>query len=128
MSYLYNIIDPKSLVSLSYEDKKIIIQELIMYGNYTLFDKFSIIFDKPIYDILTVDEILVVIPLNMDFLLFEYIIDNYTFENGHNFFYNYAILTDNFDIKTKVYEYFEDNHSDLILDNLKMYNKLIENK
>ena len=58
--------------------------------------------------------------------LFEYILNTYRFKNGQQFFYNYAVHSDSVRIKELVYDYFIENFSHVVFDNMDMYEALIE--
>jgi hypothetical protein len=108
-------------------EKKELMFDIILNGKYIYFDKFKKIFDDDITKYITSDEMLIYLPTNADAAMIEYILKNYTFEQGQYFFYNYAINNENKEIKKLIYEYFVENHSDILIDNMSKYNDLIEN-
>ena len=65
--------------------------------------------------------------MNIDFELFEYILTNYKFTQGQHFFYNYAKYSEDMDIRELVYNYFIDNFSHVVVDNMAMYEELLGN-
>ncbi len=127
MTKLYDIISVESLKKLSDLEKKELMFDIILNGKYIYFDKFKKIFDDEITKYITSDEMLIYLPTNADAEMIEYILKHYTFEQGQYFFYNYAINNENKEIKKLIYEYFVENHSDILIDNMSKYNDLIEN-
>lgn len=126
MSILYEIIKPEILINESYEFKKTFLSEIISSGSIQYYNKFKPIIDQPLNEIYTSQEILIILTLHIDVELFELILSSFKFDNVIAFFFNYANHNDNLAIRESVYNYIVENHSDLIIDNMDMYEKLLK--
>lgn len=124
MTILYDILDNKVLSGLSVENKKIFISEVILTGNFEYFKKFSVGLNMT--EVFNSDEILKLLPMNIDTDLLNYFLETFEFNQGMNFFYNYALFNDNNSIREVIYEYFVENYSDIIFEKMNMYSKLVE--
>lgn len=127
MSVLYDILTPTELEGLSEDKKKEFLSEIITFGKIKYFEKFRGIMKKDIFETLTSSEILTLLPMVIDAELFQLILDNYSFEQGQHFFYNYASYNENKNIKEMVYNYFVEHFSDVLFDKMAKYEALIEN-
>ena len=127
MSVLYKILTTDDLIALTIEQKMDFISEIIMTGSFEYFEKFIGVLDDNIYEYISSAEVLELLPMKIDPQLLSFIIDNYEFEQGQHFFYNYAYHNDNLEIKRIVYDYFVENYSHIMLDNMGKYESLLEN-
>lgn len=127
MSILYELLSVEDLKELSEENKVELISEIILTGRYDYFQKFKSLFDKEVPLIISSNKILELIPMNIDVELFEYILNSYNFAQGQHFFYNYAKNSDDMRIREIVYNYFIDNYSHVVVDNMSMYEELLSN-
>ena len=127
MSILYELLSVEDLKELSEENKVELISEIILTGRYDYFQKFKSLFDKEVPLIISSNKILELIPMNIDVELFEYILNSYKFAQGQHFFYNYAKNSDDMRIREIVYNYFIDNYSHVVVDNMSMYEELLSN-
>ena len=127
MSVLYDILDPSDLKTLQNDKKKEFISEIITFGKLIYFEKFKTIIEQNVFEMISSIEMLTLLPMIIDPELFRIILDNYDFEQGQHFFYNYAKYNENPKIKEMVYDYFVDNFSHVLFDKMEMYERLIEN-
>lgn len=126
MSVLYDLIPGDVLINLPIEKKIEFLSEIITEGNFEYFNKFKSILPDEITKYIDADKMLSLIPIDMDVDFFEYVIHAYEYKQGRHFFYNYALYSLNGEIKRIVYKYFVDNFSDVMFDNMDMYEALIE--
>lgn len=126
MTVLYDILRVSDLNHLTTEQRKDFIAELVVGGNHQRFEKYRPLFEGEIESIFSEDKILELLPCNIDDSFFEYILSRYDFKNRQHFFYNYAYHSDSMQIKEMVYNYFVENFSHIIFDNMDMYDALIE--
>ena len=127
MTILYEALLPKDLKELSEHQKIEFISELITFGKIEFFNKFKDIMDTNIFEFISPTEMLKILPMTIDPELLVLILDYYDFKQGQHFFYNYAIFNKNKKIKILVYEYFVENYSDVLIDNMKKYETMLEN-
>ncbi len=126
MTVLYDILTASDLKEITAEQKKEFLSEIILMGKYCYFEKFKGIVDGDVTRIISEERILQLLPTNIDDALFAYILSNYKFKNGQQFFYNFAIHSNSVRIKELVYDYFVENFSHVMIDNMDMYEALIE--
>lgn len=126
MSILYDVLTVENLKFLSNEQRKEFISEIIITGNYEYFLKFKELLKKDITEIFTATQMLELIPISIDVELFDLVINSYTFPQGQHFFYNFALQSSDMRIREIVYNYFIDNYSHVMVDNMEMYENLIE--
>ncbi len=126
MTVLYDILSVSDLEKLTNEEKLEFLTEIIITGKYSYFEKFKGIVGDGLSDVIPESRMLQILPVSIDDELFEYILNTYKFKNGQQFFYNYAVHSDSVRIKELVYDYFIENFSHLVFDNMDMYEALIE--
>lgn len=126
MTILYDILTPDDLSGFSPDKKIEFIHEIIVTGKYCYFEKFKNILPEEVSSLIPAETMLELLPINIDDKLFEYILNNYEFKNGQHFFYNFAMHSESMRIKELVYDYFVENFSHIIFDNIDMYEALIE--
>lgn len=126
MTMLYDIVSVDTIAQMTYEQKIDFMSEIILTGRYDYFHKFKDIFGSDIREHITSTHILEMLPMIIEPKFFEYIITNYEFEQGQHFFYNYAKHSESKVVRELVYNYFVDNYSYIMLDNMSKYEELLQ--
>ncbi len=121
----FELIDIEIVKSLSYENKKEFLSSVILTGKIAYYEKFFLSLGVDITDMFSSNEILMILPMNIDSELLELILNKFEFPNGQTFFYNYALYQHQLNNKIVIFNYFADNYSDVMIDNMQFYERLI---
>jgi len=98
-----------------------------MTGKFEYFTKF-IVDRKNMIEFFDTIEILRILPVCIDVELFKLILNSYSFPQGKEFFYNFGFGNQDSAIRESIYEYFEDNHGDIMIDSMQQYERLLIQK
>jgi len=126
MTILYDVVDIKTLESIDIINKVKLISEIIIIGKIHYYNKFIVLLEKNISNYISATEMLKLLPMDIDVELLEMILNSYKFEQGMHFFFNYAINNDNTAVREIIYDYFIDNYSHVMIDNMGLYSQLLD--
>lgn len=125
MDYVYELLSEEHLKKLPEENKKIFFSDVILSGKLKNYQKFLSIFDDDITTFFTSDDIKKLLPMNIDYELLEILLTTFKFPNSEVFFYNYSVFQPNPENKQLIYDFYVDNYSDVMVDNLKFYENML---
>lgn len=125
MVKFFDIVSADSFLAFTDNEKKDFIIEILITGKFYNYKKFIIDNGFSIVDFLNNVEVLRFLPFCIDVELIKIVLTSYEFPNGLQFFFNYGLTIPNKDVKAVIYEYFENNFSHIMFDNMQLYEKLL---